>query len=421
MDRDLMLRYLAQTGLPAFALDDDNFPVPGPVVRYYREQMRYTDASSGKQKHWSQPDLAQRLGLTKLMVRRMETQNKGLDSMDRRKTLTLLLNIPPVLLGLASDDQLRAMLSEVSPPLPQPSRLSHMANTEEIELYQDALALYQASYDRGSLQPSILTLEAWIARIEQKTPLLSGLQQQKLLALLWEYHMLAARSYMTDILDSTKSGTHLHHALLIAQVLHNPDLEAFVHYRTANMLFTVQRDPLRARRELDVALALSKGANVAMRGRILSFTALAYATTEHDRANEVYVQKLLEDAEKCIDKTEFHTVYCLQNRADTLISLGLWYKAHEGLDLLETQAKGMQRDLAYTNILRAEAYLKQTRPDYDMAAFLLEDILEQNKDAPVQYHVQYVQRLYELLRQSTYGNSPDVANIGQRLRKIKKG
>ena len=85
-----LLQVLKQAGLPQFQLDTDGFPVPGPVVRYYREQMRYTD-KDGQIRRWTQADLATRLQISELMVRLMETKNKGLDSIERRKTLATIL------------------------------------------------------------------------------------------------------------------------------------------------------------------------------------------------------------------------------------------------------------------------------------------------------------------------------------------
>jgi transcriptional regulator with XRE-family HTH domain len=65
--------------------------------------MKYRDRD-GKEKHWTQTELAQRLGITEVMVNIMENQNKGLDSLERRRTLATILRIPPVLLGLGSLD-----------------------------------------------------------------------------------------------------------------------------------------------------------------------------------------------------------------------------------------------------------------------------------------------------------------------------
>src|SRR5713226_8072736 len=93
---------LKLAGYPDFPLDDEEFPDPGTVIRYFREKMQYTDPIEGKRKHWTQADLAKRLGVSEVTVRLMETQNVGLDSMSRRRLVADILKIPPVLLGLGS-------------------------------------------------------------------------------------------------------------------------------------------------------------------------------------------------------------------------------------------------------------------------------------------------------------------------------
>src|SRR5437899_1715735 len=80
--------------------DARGFPDPGRIIKQYRENLTYTDAETGKLKHWTQADLAQRLGVSEVTVRLMETQNSGLDSIERRRVLADLLKIPPALLGL---------------------------------------------------------------------------------------------------------------------------------------------------------------------------------------------------------------------------------------------------------------------------------------------------------------------------------
>lgn len=393
-------------------------PIPGLVVRYFREKKVYDDPRTGKRKHWTQADVARRLGVEPLMVNRMETHNQGLDSMDRRQTLIALLNIPPVLLGLTSDECLQAMFHE------QPASVSHakVVATEEVQFYQQALGVYKTSYDQGSLLAMLPTIEMWIGRIEEHATSAHGKAQQSFFTLLWDYHTLAARSYMTDIQDGKKAKSHLHHALVLARALPNAELETMTHYRTGDFHIVVQRNPLLGREELDTALALSKRTDGATRGRVMSYTALAHAMTGSDGASVVYARNLLDEAEKYIDTSEiFNAAVYLEKKADIFIELKQWSNAHESIDMLEEYIQNMRRDLTYAHILRAECYIKQKKPDYDIAVMLLQDILEQNKQAPVNYHVRYVERLHKLLQQSPYGNSPDVADITMMLDAIKQG
>lgn len=58
---------LVQAGLPLFELGGDGYPLPGKVIKYYREQMIYI-GRDGREKHWTQADLAKLLGLKETMV-----------------------------------------------------------------------------------------------------------------------------------------------------------------------------------------------------------------------------------------------------------------------------------------------------------------------------------------------------------------
>jgi len=84
-------------GYPAFDTGPDRFPCPGQVIRHFRQLKRKADG-----KFWTQRDLAQVLGKQDLAVREMELRDIGLNDITRRRLLTELFDIPPILLGLAT-------------------------------------------------------------------------------------------------------------------------------------------------------------------------------------------------------------------------------------------------------------------------------------------------------------------------------
>ncbi len=103
MDTKVDIReLLTQAGLPQFEIEIDGSLIqvkqPGRVVKYYREQMIYTDRE-GKVRHWTQAELAQRLDLSEVQVCNMENHNQGLDSIERRRILITILRIPPCCWG----------------------------------------------------------------------------------------------------------------------------------------------------------------------------------------------------------------------------------------------------------------------------------------------------------------------------------
>ena len=48
MEKTNTLELLSQAGLPKFDLGADGYPVPGKVVKFYREQMKYVDPTTDK-------------------------------------------------------------------------------------------------------------------------------------------------------------------------------------------------------------------------------------------------------------------------------------------------------------------------------------------------------------------------------------
>lgn len=404
--------------LPVFELALDGFPIPGPVVRYFREHMTYIDIN-GKERRWTQADLAKRLGISELMVRYMETKNQGLDSIERRKTIAALLKIPPALLGLASLDDLHKIIQSEKPTQIASSK-KEVVNTEEIQLYHDALGILKEKYDKKQLNPQLIL--PWIARINTIKDKAHGDMHIVVLTALAKYHVLTANTYFYDLQNEQQSMHHLNIARDISGELQNTELLAMTQFYTGVMCGAKQNHLL-ARKELDLALNLSKSASPQIRGNILTCVTQAYAMTSSDEITTVQIRKLLDQAEECIRETTdpnslmaYDTVQYLENRADTFISLKRYQLALECIDDAEEYNLSRQRNAEYLKILRAECHIKQRKPEYDEALRILSQVLDDNKN--IQYYVNYVARLHKLIATSSYGNAPDVVDLGMVLRQI---
>ncbi|MGH2478438.1 MAG: helix-turn-helix domain-containing protein [Ktedonobacteraceae bacterium] len=403
--------------LPTFAVDDDGFPLPGPVVKYYRTQMTYL-GTNGEQKHWTQADLAKQLQISVIQVRRMENNNQYLDSMDRRKTLATLLNIPPVLLGLASIGQLRnIMQNNTAAPKNTVNIVTHTKfdNNAEVQLYRDVLPIFKDTFEQYKLDA--LMLERWIGRMKHFLDHTGN--KKDALQLLVQYHVLAGKVYSQDTFNQKRAMYHLNAATRVATLLDDTELKVFSHHH-AGELYLVSKDLMLAKNELETALALSKHVNPQVKGRVLTFTALTYAMTRTDGSDAVYAQRLLGEAEKCAlspgDTTlmKFDTLQYLVDKADTQITLGLYAQAQRTLEETESCSDNGIRKNAYLQILQAECYIKQKRPEYEAAAGTLYQVLSEN--IRVKYYVDYVARLHILLARGSYGKAPDVVELGQMLR-----
>lgn len=420
--RNRLRQALQQAGLPEFEVNARGFPLPGPVVRYYRENMTYTDGD-GNVRHWTQVDLAKRLNQSERNVRLMETENKHLDSLERRWTLATLLKIPPALLGLASFEQLIDTLTihDEHATLDQPHATAQKGTigADEIQLYQDALPVLTHAYDQNTLTNP--TIEAWIQRIAGSLDHVDNKSKNVVLKLLVSYHVLAGRVYSHDM-SWVKATHHFNTATQLTTTVTDPDLKVFIHYFIGNM-YLMQKSNLLARDEFDRALSMAKNVSPTVKGRVLGYTALTYAMTGAGSANTLYVQQLLEQAETCAlaegdsSLVTYDISKYFRDKADTLIALNQYTRASRAVEDAEDYLDNRKRSAAYLHILQSECYIKQKRPEYEEAITLLSQILEENGN--IRYYVNYVARLYKLLVASPYGNAPDVADLGMMLRELK--
>lgn len=423
LDQKKVLNLSMNAGLPDFPLDQYGFPDPGVVMRYYREKMRYIDPKDGKEKSWTQVDLARRLGVSEVTVRLMETQKKGLDSIERRRVLADILKIPPALLGLTSLTDLTEILHRNQEGVFSTSPLLKNAHIDReiIKLYQDAFHVYSEMYMTGMTENSASVLEDWITRIQQDLVYAQSSQKTILLRVLWNFHALVARIYCDEMIW-LRSFNHLDSALELATALNSPDLQAVSLYRSSAVHF-VRRNYALAKVDLDSALVYAKNASPHIRGTILVDAGLAYALTTTDLASATYAQKLLDQAEKYagtwVDDgiMNFGSGKYLLRRARTLIALERPGKALEFLDDAEDELNPTQKlKLAFINIARAECYIRLKHPELDKASVLLMEAFEASKAIKSEFNIGHVQRLYNVLDTSNYGTSPEVADLGIALR-----
>jgi tetratricopeptide (TPR) repeat protein len=423
-DQKMVLNLLVKAGLPDRSLDKYGFPDPGVVLRYYREKMKYIDPIDGKEKSWTQVDLAKRLGVSEVTVRLMETQKKGLDSVERRRVLADILKIPPALLGLTSLTDLVEVLHHTQEGiLSVPDRLKNTNfDRETLQLYQDAFHVYSEMYATGMEPNTTSVLEDWIARIQGDVAYTQSAQKSALLRTLWGFHALIAKIYCDEMLW-VRAFSHLDTALDLATTLHNADLQAASLYRSSAVHF-VQRNYALAKTDLDGALIYAKNASPHIRGTILVDAGLAYALAHTDLAGVTYTQKLLDESEKYagawVDDgiMSFGSGKYLLRRARALIALERPGKALEFLDDAEELLEPTQKlKLAFLNIARAECHMKLKRPEFDRALELLVDAFDASKAINSEFNVGHVQRLYNALGTSSYGTSPQVADLGIALRK----
>jgi len=423
-------------GLPEFPLDDEGFPLPGLVIKHFRERMKYKDSHENKEKGWTQTDLAKRLGVSEVTVRLMENQNVGLDSITRRRLVASILKIPPILLGLGSLDDLAAFLqnNQVNSSSVHTSFLSKSLKrtsleNETLSLYKDAASVYKEMHSIGTAQDSIFEIEQWIGRIHDDILRANGQQKLHLQASLWNFYDLTSKIQSDDLGDWTKALQSVNAQMELATVLDDNELRAATLYRSGQIRFA-QRKYVLAKSDLDNAVALIQKSHTQLKGAVLASAGLAHALVDKDTAGKLYAQRLFEDAGRVAtdrnteDDGRFTTFnigkYHLEY-ADALIALGRPAKALEMLDFAENEINpNLRRRRAYVNILRAEASISLKKPELYMATTLLTDAFDTSKTVKSDFNVGYISRLYQDLSNSSYGNSIDVADLGLALRQWKQ-
>lgn len=408
---------MENNSIPTFDLGKDGFPVPGKVVRYYRERMVYTD-TNGKVKHWTQADLAKRLGVSEIMVRQMEKQNKGLGNIERRRTLATLLNIPFALLGLASVDDLKKIIEPSNTASLVPLK-KELVSSEEKQLYKVALTVLKEKYDGGQLHPFLI--EDWIKRINKKVESTQGTEKRDLLLELCKYHILASNPYYHDLQDWQKAVEHLQAAKEMAVTLNDNQLFATACYYMGET-YLVQNKPLLATRELEPIIPLCEKQ---IKGLIMADLSLAHALANN--TNISYIRNLLDKAERHISERDdnifirFDTVQHLECKADTLISLQRFELALDCIDDAEEYINARPniiRNTEYLKLLRAECYAKQSKPEYEETIRLLSQIV--NDNSYIGYYVNYASRIHKIIAASSYGKAPAVVDLGIQLKLLHK-
>ncbi len=283
--------------------------------------------------------------------------------------------------------------------------------------------MYAALYAEGLTYANAHDIEKWAKRIERDTKNAYIDNKDALLRVLWDYELLCASVYGSDLHDWNKAFEHVDNALEVATYLDDRDLQAASFYMKS--VYHLRQDRLGlAKVDIEGALMYAKGALPQTKGAIHSQDALLHAKN-YGLLNVTLTQKIFDEAEQYTDvQSEITTikygkgVYFL-NRASTLINIGRPVKALELLDDAEKRIVP-KRYLVFLDILRAKCYITQKKPEYEQAVTLLGGAIEDSKELRVARNIDHIQKIYRKLAESPYGKSPDVIDLGIALRDLRE-
>jgi len=412
---------LAQAHLPQFEIGSDGYPLPGKVVKYYREQMTYVDRE-GREKHWTQADLARVLGLQETMVNLMEKHDKGLDSIERRRTLSTILRIPPVLLGLGSLDQIVEIVTGQEQNANKPIRTN--ITIYDIKKYQDTFKVYDFLFAEGLTYRNMAAIEHAIKRIRTDLACTSIESRRDLLKVLYDFELLCAKIYGSDFTNWRKTFEHIDNAVEIATLLDDRDLQAVSLYYSSEYHYRQGKLGL-ARVNIDGALLYSKGALPQTRAAIYAQDAML-RISDTSSSQILISEKMYEGSERLsVIKTDNKSLKFGKGsffiyRAYALIEMNRPVKALEYLDDAERSINpSKKRLLLYLETERARCYIQKKKPEYEQATIVLKRAIATSRNIYVGQNIRRIEKLYLKLKGSSYGNSPDIVELGQEIQELK--
>lgn len=342
----------------------------------------------------SQKGLARALSITDKAVRDMEKKGIGLDSIARRRVLALLLDIPPVVLGIITLEEILLQQQKAAP-----TRTFAVASTGkealfDLAFYKDRLKTIWNLNHANTAQDRMAQITADMAALTTALPYVSGNGEKELRTVLCRYHQLHAH-ILRDQGRYDAAIAELERAAILAERAENSPLLAVTLLRIGSVLRD-RGDVTFAQAKIETARGNSIGANQkriqanadymaaidhytrihdlerippALNGVLLFDKGYAQAHLAHGNRNAIRAAlALLKDGGKIIAETrgiledEFSiriTERTYRNtKAAALLAAGWPREALQELtDLMDLPLEGdMTRQNAYTDYLWSQAY-----------------------------------------------------------------
>jgi transcriptional regulator with XRE-family HTH domain len=371
-----------------FSQGEENYPHVGQVIRYYRK-------ICGMERK----ELASLLGCTQRYVEMLESdRNLTMPQLiSRRKLLTQVLHIPPVLLGLSPFILGKEEVTNLST---SPANEEGTISTRRIAFYEEMLALCWESYYTSSIERATKNIVFSLEILSDEAEKVKGPQQDMLIAMQCRFYRLSAlvarenqeidKAYQ-QINEAISLATQLQNAELIAASLvgrirlryHKQEFEEALQdaewacsYADAGLL----RDPLKGK---CYQLAGEAQAYLAGDDRNLQEKSIAY----FDKAGRIARKGNLEPDGSFV-KTDLTSIYIERAKA-----LRLFRRFDEAHNALAIARKNLSPELTRwrVNLLIEEAKTYFAEGDISSCCSSLIDALPivraihlQNREKPIQ-------------------------------------
>jgi hypothetical protein len=345
-----------------------------------------------------------------------------MDSYDRRRFLADLLNIPPVLLGIVSLEEI-VKGQEVN---------KHMATTQAVAStrksalaidtleYQTSLLSYWESNHVFTAHGAMTDIQTRIDNLYRELPYARREQKVQMMELLCGYHQFIA-NLLRDAQNYDASVVHLNKAYQLAKKLDNKNLIALVLHRRGITL-QEQGKIQDAVRDFGEARTYESFLPANLVGSIqLEFGLVAAKDARSDKDRRAALKFLdrggmiARDSEHTEDPhfLKLNTDRYHLSKGSTLIAMGWNNEAVDELSLVNC-SPAQKRRQAYCDILQAQAYANLGM--FPMAVSMAEGALLVVQEIKSSVNVARVEKIYRQLLTSSYKNNPEVARLGYLLR-----
>lgn len=382
--------------------EDNSFPNAGQVVRHYRLL-----------KKWTPTQLGEALDKTARWVQAMEHDNTVPEAISRRRALASMLGIPPILLGLASFENITGL----QPKSVETFTKKTTINPESLNQYQQSLRLYWELYYSSTAYDMIEEIINSTRLLRSLASETSGYQHNQLIHLLGRYHQLVAH-VLRDQQDYSTAFTYANRAVKIAQNTEDNELIASALLRRGLINFD-QGNYTNALVDLDEAVRLAKNVRAPLKGFIFQIAGHTHAHIEGSNIDSMQAMSLLDQAGNIVHRgnleddqsfVKFGLGWYHQERAGAFLTMKRPSDALDELDRAEKLLGPDQpRRLAQINIFRSQAYFDKS--DFSIATSIAEEALEVSKAVKSEHSITQIEDIYKQLATSKYGNSPQVGRL----------
>ncbi len=384
------------------------------------------------------------MSMTAKAIEIMEEHNQVPVNQERRRVLARLLEIPPVLLGLRSlEDILGA--PDISPALDVLQE-----RYTDLHEYSTALVSYWEQSNARIASDSLEAIMQRISHLHRQFPYAHIGSQQQMKRLLCEYHMLIA-DIAFDAQLNQQALRYLEKAILMATENSYQEAQAAALFRRGNIYFRLGGIAITGNRTMlaeryftsaidDYSSALyGLGAELPLhiQGDIL--LQLGNAQTRIVKQSMKEPLKILDQAERIVYQVQeqeakyhqscdsFNLKFTLEryhlDRASAYLGspLRALRQPQEALDELmraqEITGAGLARRSAFTSILEARAYLDLKY--YPVVVSSAQEALAYATGVNSRVNIARIEEIHQALKRSSYENAEEVIQLGIDIWKAK--